>query len=145
MKTAAPTLATNQTPSPTALGFCEVGSWSLYSELNSGVRFQLKALADERVIYAFTVDTRVKYIGVCDSSATTLKERMKRYQDRSGGGTNERVANLIQSKLSEESFVGILAWKPDNLLEVSGLRVDLVKGLENPLITAFQPEWNIRR
>ncbi len=124
-------------------GFLQVGSWLIDTALKSGIRFRLDALQDKRVIYTFTIDGQVKYIGVCDSSDTTLKERMKRYQGMMGAGTNKRVANLIRNAISEGRLVSILAWRPDQNLEVNGLRVDLIKGLENPLIEVLKPEWNI--
>lgn len=124
-------------------GFVQVGNWLIDTALKSGIRFRLDALQDERVIYAFTVDGQVKYVGVCNSSDTTLKERMTRYQGTMGAGTNERIANLIRNAISEGRVVSILAWRPDRSLEFNGLRVDLIKGLENPLIEVLKPGWNI--
>lgn len=125
-------------------GFLKVGTWLIDSALKSGIRFRLDALEDARAIYAFSVDGEVKYVGVCDSTDTTLKERMKRYQGMAGAGTNERVANLIRNAISEGRLVSILAWRPEQSMEFNGLRVDLIKGLENPFLDALKPEWNIQ-
>jgi hypothetical protein len=126
------------------LGFREVGECNLDKSLRSGVRFHVNRLRNERVIYACTVDGVVKYIGVCDSTKTTLKDRMSRYQGMTGAGTNRRITELIRECLTEGQEVKILAWEPETLLEFKGLQMDLVKGLENPLIQEIGPEWNIK-
>jgi hypothetical protein len=125
-------------------GFKEVGECQLAENLTSGVRFVLNDLRDDRVIYAYTVNGEVKYIGVCDNTATTLKTRMSRYQAMIGAGTNKRITEQIKAHLRNGDQVRVLAWKPDVQLTVKGLEVDLVKGLENPLIRALKPEWNIK-
>ncbi|HFE66730.1 MAG TPA: hypothetical protein ENJ93_05660 [Chloroflexi bacterium] len=126
-------------------GFQEVGEWSLDGQLKSGVRFHLKHLCDERVIYAYRVNDAVKYIGICDNTETTLKNRMERYQSRTGAGTNARIAGLIKECLEKGQKVKILAWKPETSPNFKGLQIDLVKGLENPLIHKIEPEWNIKK
>ena len=128
----------------TDIGFQEVGECVLDNGLKSGVRFLARRLADERVIYAYTVDGAVKYIGICDSTNTTLKKRLGRYQSMTGEGTNERITEAIRACLIRGQQVGILAFKPDTPLLFKSLEVDLVKGLENPLIQMLRPEWNIK-
>ena len=127
---------------PLELGFQKVGQCQLDGNLKSGVRFIVNDLRDDRVIYAYDVDGQVKYIGVCDNTKTTLKHRMNRYQTMQGAGTNERITNLIRACLENGQQVEILAWKPDMDLKLKGITVDLVKGLENPLIQKLKPEWN---
>ncbi len=129
----------------TALGFEVAGSCSLDKRLRSGVRFTTTRHQHERVIYAFAVDGNVKYIGVCDNTRTRFGTRMARYQGMTGAGTNKRVAGLLKRVLSRGSTVRILAWQPGRVVRVGDLRVDLVKGLENPLIALAAPEWNIHR
>lgn len=125
-----------------SLGFRLVGDWSLDSRLKSGVRSDLTAYADKRAIYAFVVDGGIKYIGACEKSGTTLLDRMKRYQSMTGGGTNEKNAKRIREALGNGSSVTIFAWCPDADYRIGSLKVDLIKGLENPLIKAFDPDWN---
>ena len=125
------------------MGFVVAGSCVLDRGLKSGVRFSVIALKAARAIYAFCVDKEIKYVGVCDSSGTCLSDRMARYQGLIGAGTNRRIAALLRSALEAGAKVEILAWVPQDPLEVAGLRVDLVKGLENPLIASIEPEWNI--
>jgi len=126
-------------------GFEEVGNWTLEGHLKSGITFLLNKFGEERVVYIFAVDDEVMYVGVCDSSATTLKERMNRYKSLAGSGTNERIAKKIKECLEQQKAVKISALKPESTLQYKGLNVDLVKGLENPLIERLKPEWNIQK
>lgn len=126
------------------LGFSVAGKWQLDQKLKSGVRAALKSFQKERVIYAFVVDNVCKYVGICDDPSTTLVDRIGRYQAMVGAGTNERVCGLIQKVLSAGGTVEIMALKPEASLEFAGLNVDLVKGLENPLIQWADAEWNIK-
>ena len=125
-------------------GFQKVGDCTLDESLKSGVRFGVARLSDERVIYAYSVDGEMKYIGICESTTTTLKDRMSRYQGMIGNGTNLKIALSIKDCLRHGKKVEILAWKPDTEIEFKGLKVDLVKGLENPLIQQVRPEWNVK-
>ena len=127
------------------LGFLQAGKCQLDASLKSGVRFVVNNLSDERVIYAYEVEGQVKYIGVCDNTITKLKDRMSRYQAMQGAGANERITKQIKDCLEKGQRVNILAWKPDQDLTLKGVKVDLVKGLENPLIQEFKTEWNIQR
>jgi hypothetical protein len=128
----------------TELGFTEVGSWSADSGLKSGIRFSLTLLVNTRSIYAFVVGQDVKYVGICDSMTTTLEDRMMRYQSMAGAGTNKRIAEKIRKALDESKQVAIYAWNPNEQIAYKGLNVDLVKGLENPLIAELKPQWNIK-
>ncbi len=123
--------------------FRRVGRWSLDQSLGSGIRFELFDWSDRRVIYAFSTSDRILYIGVCDSSTTTLGSRMSRYQSKAGAGANERIAARIRDTLAQGSEVDINAWNPEEGVTIHGIQVDLVKGLENPLIRALSPDWNI--
>jgi hypothetical protein len=131
-------------------GFVEVGRWYLSEGPASGITFELTRLAGRRVIYAFVVGAQVKYIGICEKDTTTLKERMKRYRSRQGrkrktpGGenTNQHKARLIKQHLEAGEPVLIFALAPERECDFFGLKVDLVKGLENPFIEKFEPEWN---
>jgi len=98
-------------------GFVEVGKCELKESLKSGVRFELYDFKGERVIYAFVVNDGVKYVGVCDSTITTLKDRMSRYQGLIGWSTNERIANKIKDCLKREKIVKIFALKSEPSLQ----------------------------
>ena len=93
------------------------------------------------------VDATPKYLGICEKDTTALKDRMGRYKGQLGGGggsisTNERVSNIIRQMLDQGKRVEIYALKPATKDIFMDLQVDLVKGLENPLIASFKPEWN---
>ena len=126
------------------LKFEVVGKCERDRDLKSGVRFRVKRWKDERVVYAFRVGRTVKYIGVCDSSGTTLKKRMGRYQGMTGAGTNARITGNIDRALGARRKVEILAWKPTRVFRVDGLKIDVVKAVENPLIAKVKPDWNIK-
>ena len=126
-------------------GFVHVGEWLLDGKLKSGVRPNLEALKNERVVYLFAVDARPKYVGVCQEDTTTLMARMNRYKSMADSGTNENVAKLIRDALLSRKNVSIWALKPPDYYRHGDLKIDLVKGLENPLIDRFKPEWNRRK
>jgi len=125
-----------------SFGFEQVGECVLDNNLKSGVRFRLDRMKKDRAVYAYSVDGEVKYVGICDSSTTTLGDRMGRYQGLIGNGTNMRITSKIENCLLAGSKVLILSWKPDFEIEIGGLKIDLVKALENPLIRELKPEWN---
>ncbi|GAI12010.1 unnamed protein product [marine sediment metagenome] len=113
-------------------GFTEVDEWHLS---NGKTKPRLDKLDDKRAVYAFVVDNEVKYIGICDHPCTTLKDRMgtQRY--------NKSMPCLIKAVLEEKTVVKIFALVPEES-EYKGLKVDLVRGLEYPLIKQLDPKWN---
>jgi hypothetical protein len=125
-------------------GFVKAGLWALKETLKSGIVFMLELFATERVIYAFVVDDEVKYVGACREQ--DFKTRMKDYQyqgaQERGGSTNKHVATRIKECLQAGQVVEILALKPDENLVFHNLAIDLVAGLEKPLISLCDPEWN---
>lgn len=128
-------------------GFKKVGEWKPNKKLNSGIKVVLKKFKEERALYAFVVGNDVKYIGVCQKDngkeVTTLEDRMKRYQNRTGGSTNKRVTNKIKKCLKDSAKVWIFALKPPKNLKYKRLVIDLIMGLENPLIKRLgKGRWN---
>jgi hypothetical protein len=123
-------------------GFVRVGAWVLHEKVKSGIKFELERWGDRRVVYAFVVGTEVKYIGVCEKDTTTLHDRMNRYKSMVGGSTNRHNAGRIKQHLEAGEPVSIFALCPEPDCRFFDLTVDLVKGLENPLIKRFKPEWN---
>ena len=122
--------------------FSLAGNWFLDQNRKSGISFLLIDHSEERVIYAFVLRDTVKYIGICDKYTTTLKIRMRRYKNLQGGKTNRRIAKNIKECLEDDIEVMIFALNPEDSHQYEDLTVDLVKGLENPLIEKFNPEWN---
>lgn len=126
------------------LGFAHIGEWCADAHLKSGIRHRLQQMQTRRVIYAFIVGDQVKYVGVCDNTTTSLHDRMSRYQSMAGAGTNRRIAGYIREVLASGTPVFIYAWEPRDAPQHQGITIDLVKGLENPLIARLRPEWNIK-
>ena len=145
-------------------GFIKVGKWILNKNNKSGIDFELNDLNKERVIYAFVVDGKTKYIGICESNKRTLEDRMKMFKNKQGGGTNERIADEIKKCLEDGKTVEIFALKPELSVVYKGpeitieynhyteivvknksIEVDLIRGLEYPLIERLKPEWNIKK
>jgi len=128
--------------------FVIAGEWIRNLTVKSGITYQLTAFASDRVIYAFVVDGLPKYIGICEKDTTTLKDRMSRYQNQQGGNaqqglsTNKRISIEIKQILDQGKKVEIYALKPTTKQVFVDLQVDLVKGLENPLIAKLKPTWN---
>ena len=129
----------------TEIGFERAGVWRLDPAARGGVQCKLDAFRNDRVVYSFVVDESVVYIGICDSSGTVLTDRMSRYQNLAGAGTNERIVGLIRKEISEGHAVQIYALKPAPRPKYMNLEVDYVRGLELPLIERFNPPWNKRR
>jgi len=130
-------------------GFIEVGECKTKNSLKSKVAFEIHNLKEKRVVYAFVVDDKAKYIGICAKPKITLKDRMGRYQSMTGDSTNERIAGEIKKCLKRGKAVKIFALKPESSLLrkgfYKGLKVDLVKGLENPLFESLDLKWNIQK
>lgn len=127
-------------------GFIIVGRWELTDDLKSGVRpvFFDTELIKKRVLYSFIINGDVKYIGICEASKTNLISRMKRYQSQTGGSTNKRISEEIKKNLKSDDEVLIFACKPETKLNYNKIKIDLIKGLENELISEFKPKWNIQ-
>jgi hypothetical protein len=123
------------------LGFNNVGRWIPWT-VKSGIKFELNSLRTKRVVYGFVVNGTAKYIGVCEKGTTCLEDRMNRYKSLKGSGQNKRIAEGIVATLNEGHAVEIWAIVPKPPVGYRGVVVDLVKGLENPLIEKFAPEWN---
>lgn len=118
-------------------GFVLAGHWITKKTNYSGITFKLKQLSSERVIYAFVVGSKVKYIGICEKDTRNLNNRMGGYRSYQGNSTNRRIANKIKRELQSKRKVKIYALRPATTIEFKNIKIDLVKGLENPLIKKF--------
>jgi hypothetical protein len=123
-------------------GFIPAGECINRATIKSSIAYKLTAFASDRVVYSFVVDDTPKYIGICEKDTTNLKDRMERYKNQVGGSTNERISIRIKQVLDQGKKVEIYALKATAKYIIVDLQVDLVKGLENPLIARFKPEWN---
>ena len=133
-------------------GFVEVGEWKLDENTNAQIHFELKKeeYKNKRVVYCFVVDDEVddevKYIGICESKNTGLLDRMQKYERLQGGGTNEFIAKLIFELLHTcNKRVKVYALEPSEKYVYKEIELDMVRGLEYPLIEKFNPAWNRKR
>ncbi len=125
--------------------FSLAGEWVIDTTLKHNINCNLTDMMDKRVIYAFRNNNTFKYIGICDAKGTTLKVRMDRYKYGSGSKTNKRIAKLIYEQLKLNESVLIYAFEPQKDFAINNINIDLVRGLEYPLIDMFLDEsvkWN---
>lgn len=129
-------------------GFEKAGRCELSNNYVSGVDIILNQFKEERVIYCFVVDDTIKYIGICKGQNRTLNMRMKKYRSRAdhqknNKGTSLEIIKKIKKCLEEDKIVEIFAHKPPNNYHYKNFEIDLVRGLEYPLIEKFRASlWN---
>lgn len=121
-------------------GFRKVGAWTLQNgQLKP--EYEDDQLVDERVIYAYVADRKVKYIGICQADETTLRKRLSKHK------WNKKTKKLksvkyLRDALKEKQRVAIYAWYPAKKRIYEKLQIDLIKGLESPLICRFKTVKN---
>lgn len=123
-----------------SLGFEQVGRWFWDGD---DLNFELTQHQSERdILYAFVVDGEVKYIG---KSVLTLHKRIYFYKNCGPSQrTNIRVREKLKTCLKIGSQVLIYAFVQKLPLMYQDIPINLAAGLEDNLISAFKPEWNIR-
>ena len=120
------------------LGFEEAGHWRIRA---GRPYFRLEShhqLSD--VLYAFVADTAVMYVG---KTATALETRMRAY--RMPGPTqrtNLRVRAHMSRLLARGDTLAIWVMLHDPLT-YRGFKVSLAAGLEDAVIQATRPQWNL--
>ncbi len=123
----------------TEVGFIKVGTWAIS---DSGIKFLLTHLHEERkVLYSFISGGRVLYIG---KTTQSLNGRMKGYQNPGPTQrTNIRVNKNIYQHLEGGSTIDIYVLTDSGLLQYGGFTISISGGLEDTLIDALKPDWNI--
>jgi len=126
-------------------GFGKVGKWEL--QKNRSGREEIKPKLDssskllgERVIYAYVMGRQVKYIGICQGKNTTLKARLGSHRWRERRDVTS--VKSLRDGLKKGQRITIYAWKPREERIYRWLSVDLIKGLESPLIHRFRTREN---
>jgi hypothetical protein len=137
-------------------GFKKVGRWYIKDDThNLDFEFydeqDVEELKNKRVIYAFVFDKEVKYIGICKDEKTTLENRMEKYKNKQGGGTNERIHYEIKNCLinrkvnrkrkKEVEIYAIEVGKKEELVRKIAETIE-DKDVERLLIIRFDPVWN---
>ena len=123
-----------------SLGFEQVGRWFWDGD---DLNFEIKKHAKERdILYAFVVDGDVKYLG---KSVQELYRRIYPYKNCGPTQrTNIRIREKLRTCLKNGSQVLIYAFVQKIPLMYQDISINLAAGLEDNLIAAIRPEWNIR-
>ena len=118
--------------------FKNIGYWQL--DLDCRPHFIGEAPADAGV-YAFTVDGEICYIG---SAQGGLHRRLRKYNNPNNKGVVAvRVRGHITDALRSGAEVRVLATTCVPIAW-NGLPIDPIVGLEEGLIRALRPAWNLR-
>ena len=123
------------------IGFVHAGKWV------SGTVYSIDYLLDNygdknNLLYAFTTDSKIKYIG---KTTKKLYERMSFYRNPGERqSTNIRVNALINGAIGRNEEVDIFVFVDNGLLSHGGYHINVAAGIEDSLITAIQPDWNLR-
>ena len=122
------------------IGFERAGSWVTDGD---SINYLLEQHQEKNnLIYVFTVDGDVKYIG---KTTKMLFQRLYFYKNPGAGQTtNERVNGNIGSALSQDKSVEIFVLVDNGLLSFGGYHINLAAGIEDSLISGIQPQWNFR-
>ena len=123
-----------------SLGFEQVGRWYWDGD---DLNFELTKHQSERdILYAFVVDGEVKYLG---KSIQSLHKRIYLYKNCGPSQrTNIRVREKLRTYLKNDSQVLIYAFVQKMPLMYQDIPINLAAGLEDNLIAAIRPEWNLR-
>lgn len=126
-----------------AVGFRLAGKWTLS---NNVLRLVLEpsVMHETNVLYAFTVDGAVKYVG---KTTQSLVKRMQGYRcpassAERGGSTNIKNNQNIRNALASNSTVEIYVLHALPNQMHGEFSVNLSAGLEDSLIKTLAPPWN---
>lgn len=121
------------------LGFRRVGSW----HLSSGSIFCRleRESKSSNLLYSFISEEEVVYIG---KTRQPLNRRMYNYKNPGPTqSTNIRVNALIGNALVASHSVDIYVLPDDGSFQYRGIRINLAAGLEDSLVAAIEPIWNL--
>lgn len=131
----------------TSLGFVDIGKWQpkdgFIEYILDGRDFEANTvrLDDPSALYAFVINDRVQYIG---KTARSIRRRFVGYR-RPGGTqvTNRRCHHNVKIAMADGSEVRIYVFTPVTHLQYGDFEIDIAAGLEESLIKAFAPLWNV--
>ena len=118
-------------------GFEVSGRWEL--DTASRARFVGEA-PKQPGVYAYAVNGKVLYVG---SAQRGIAKRLRHYEITKTKRTAFRIRGWITKEIRAGSKVTVLTIVPRPMRR-NGLPVDPIVGLEEGLIRAWQPSWNIR-
>lgn len=138
------------------MGFVEVGVWKKPEHAKQRYKydFSMEKAKKWRTIYVYVLNGRAKYVGICatygDGTAknqgTALETRLRRHKWNERNNKYSSVKELSRA-VRKGHRVKIYAI-PENLKKryFRGLKIDLVSGLEKPLIVEMRTKkphgWN---
>jgi hypothetical protein len=112
-------------------GFVRCGSWMLE---DNKLNFKIQNYpVPSNVLYAFSTDRTIGYIGV---SGSYLDNRIK-------VGYSRLVFEQIEKNLKNSNYVYILYYKPENK-KYKGIELDMIRALEYPLQKMFKTQWTTK-
>lgn len=92
-------------------------------------------------VYAYAVNGTVTYVG---SAQRGLHNRFRSYEISKTKKTATRIRREILTSLALGNAVDVYLLPAPPALQWNGLPVDLIAGIEDGLIRAINPPWNIR-
>lgn len=126
------------------IGFVYVGNWKINQDNKIYFDINAEYLNENHLLYAFEVNSIVKYIGITEN---TFGNRMTLYKsghnEKSSGSTNKNVHNQIKELLESKKSVNIYLLKADAPCNFKGYEISLATGIEKSLIKAFDFEQNL--
>jgi hypothetical protein len=124
------------------IGFVRVGNW-LLSENGETIDYQIDQHREKtNLLYVFAVHGEIKYIG---KTTKKLFQRLGFYKTPGQSqSTNIRVNANIKAELIENQEVDIFVLIDNGLLLFGGYHINLAAGIEDALISAIEPPWNLR-
>lgn len=92
-------------------------------------------------VYAYAVDGVVMYVG---SAQRGLHGRLRRYEISRTLRTSARIRTEVLKSLANGCEVEVYLLPEPPAISWNGLPVNLIAGIEEGLIQALKPAWNIR-
>lgn len=120
------------------IGFKYAGNWSL---IGNDLIISIDAFGGtNNILYAFTIDNEVKYIG---KSTRSFKQRMYGYiKPGSTQTTNIKNNKNIKKNLRSGKSIYIYVLPDSGLHSIGEFHLNVAAGLEDSLINTLKPEWN---
>jgi hypothetical protein len=125
-----------------AIGFRIIGKWKIQDEkIDYDIEPDLKyILKIPNALYAFCTDKQVMYIG---KTTRSIEKRFVGYKKPGKSQqTNQKCNEAIKKKLENNGTVEIYSFADTTLLQYAGYDINLAAGLEDSLISAFNPDLN---
>ncbi|WP_245470353.1 GIY-YIG nuclease family protein [Mesorhizobium sp. M2C.T.Ca.TU.002.02.1.1] len=129
-----------------SLGFLDIGRWLssgdfIVYELDGENAAANEALLDAKnALYAFVSGIEVLYIG---KTARSIRKRYVGYcRPGKRQATNQRCHRNIKDAIGLGTEIRIFAFAPISHLRYADFEINLAAGLEDSLISQFDPRWN---